>query len=64
MSFGMRVGSTSYIAQMERIAKQNPPPDAYEPKYELVESSKFNKITFGIGEKMVPKLTMTGIKNG
>lgn len=54
MKFGYKNESNSYLASLERRTRLNPSPDKYNTKFTLVENSKFKKITFGIGERMVP----------
>ena len=41
----------SRINQSVKNANSPPPPGSYDPKYEIVENSKFKKITFGVGPR-------------
>ena len=47
---------------MQKIAKEIPPPATYNPDYNLVESTKFKKIGFGVGMRMAPLLKLANSK--
>lgn len=56
---GRRGPKFSFSPKLERRLKTTtPPPDNYNPKYDLVEKSNFSKIGFGVGDRL-PSTNLT-----
>ena len=47
---------------MARVAREVPPPATYNPEYTQVENTKFNKIGFGIGQRMANEQILVSAK--
>ncbi|CDW74111.1 UNKNOWN [Stylonychia lemnae] len=62
MKIGRLFKQASFLSQMERISRENPPPAQYNPSYSQIENSKYKHIGFGIGMKMAPMLKLASAK--
>lgn len=52
----------SFLSHYEIPQRNKPPPANYNPRYDLTEASRFNKIGFGIGMKFNPLLFASSAK--